>query len=191
MHTSGILRYDENVNDMNFFSAFKFTNKGPHALGGKNANNISIRYRGLHPSFLGRIDLLVCGNSDPGTSGLLSPYSNIQGLYFNEDPEPDDFMYKFQEDLKKIEQQHGISYIRLDYSSDSDFYDALYNLQKFNEDNIKCFATSRSGHFDIIIEAETDSDDATPSAITPPTTANKRSRKKVPSAEKNKETEEK
>lgn len=28
MHSSGILRYDENINDMNFFSRFKFTNKG-------------------------------------------------------------------------------------------------------------------------------------------------------------------
>lgn len=28
MHSSGILRYDENINDMNFFSKFKFTTKG-------------------------------------------------------------------------------------------------------------------------------------------------------------------
>ena len=46
MHTSGILRFDESVNDMSFFSRFKFTNKGPHSLGGKNSNNIGIRYRG-------------------------------------------------------------------------------------------------------------------------------------------------
>ena len=32
MHTSGILRFDESVNDMSFFSRFKFTNKGPHSL---------------------------------------------------------------------------------------------------------------------------------------------------------------
>ena len=42
MHTSGILRFDESVNDMSFFSRFKFTNKGPHSLGGKNSNNIGI-----------------------------------------------------------------------------------------------------------------------------------------------------
>ena len=28
MHTSGILRFNDNVNDMNFWSCFKFTNKG-------------------------------------------------------------------------------------------------------------------------------------------------------------------
>ena len=32
MHTSGILRFDDSVNDMNFFSKFKFTSKGPHSL---------------------------------------------------------------------------------------------------------------------------------------------------------------
>ena len=39
----------------------------PHALGSNNSNNISIKYRDLHPSHLSHIDVLVCGNSDPGT----------------------------------------------------------------------------------------------------------------------------
>ena len=42
MHQSGILRFDDNVNDMNFWSRLKFTNKGPHSLGGNNSNNIGI-----------------------------------------------------------------------------------------------------------------------------------------------------
>lgn len=32
MHTSGILRFDDSVNDMSFFSKFRYTNKGPHSL---------------------------------------------------------------------------------------------------------------------------------------------------------------
>ena len=35
--------------------------KGPHSLGGNNSNNIGIKYRDLHPSMLGQIDVLVCG----------------------------------------------------------------------------------------------------------------------------------
>ena len=46
MHRSGILRFDETVNDMSFFSKVKYTTKGPHSLGGNNSNNISIKYRG-------------------------------------------------------------------------------------------------------------------------------------------------
>jgi len=47
-------------------------NKGPHSLGGNNSKNISIKYRGLDPSFLGEIDILVCGNSDPNPRIFLS-----------------------------------------------------------------------------------------------------------------------
>ena len=64
MHTSGILRFDDEVNDMSFWSNFKYTIKGPHSLGNKNSNNIGVKYRDLHHSYLGKIDTLVCGNSD-------------------------------------------------------------------------------------------------------------------------------
>lgn len=64
LHNSGILRFDDSVNDMSFFSKTKYTTKGPHSLGNKNSNNVGIKYRSLHPSFLGYIDILVCGNSD-------------------------------------------------------------------------------------------------------------------------------
>lgn len=60
MENAGILRFDDDVNDMNFFSKFKFTVKGPHSQGGKNSNNISMKTRGLHPSYLGYFDVLVC-----------------------------------------------------------------------------------------------------------------------------------
>jgi len=35
-----------------------------HSLGNKNSNNIGVKYRDIHPSFIGNIDLLTCGNSD-------------------------------------------------------------------------------------------------------------------------------
>ena len=60
LHNSGILRFDDSVNDMTFFSKTKYTTKGPHSLGNKNSNNVGIKYRSLHPSFLGYIDILVC-----------------------------------------------------------------------------------------------------------------------------------
>ena len=46
MYTSGILRFDDTINDLDFFSRFRYTTKGPNSLGGKNSNNISARYRG-------------------------------------------------------------------------------------------------------------------------------------------------
>ena len=42
-------------------------NKGPHSAGQKNGNSVGVKYRGIHPSMIGYIDMTVCGNSDPGT----------------------------------------------------------------------------------------------------------------------------
>ncbi len=61
LHKSGLLRYDDNVNDMDMFSKLKFTIKGPNSLGNKSENTISVPYRGIHPSFIGRVDINVCG----------------------------------------------------------------------------------------------------------------------------------
>lgn len=61
LHKSGLLRYDDKVNDLDFFGKLRITMKGPNSLGGTNENNISAKYRGIAPSYIGRIDLNVCG----------------------------------------------------------------------------------------------------------------------------------
>ena len=38
-----------------------YLNKGPHSNGVNNSNNIGVKYRDIHPSMLGQIDVLVCG----------------------------------------------------------------------------------------------------------------------------------
>ena len=153
MHTSGILRFDESVNDMSFFSHFKYTSKGPHSLGGKNSNNIGSKYRDVHPSFLGRLDVLVCGSSDPGTSGLISPFGDISGFYFDDSEEKNNFTYLFQKDLaEELKKSNpNIVYIKLDFDSETDFYNALLDMQKYIKDNVKMFGTSREGHYEILI----------------------------------------
>ena len=64
MHASGVLRFNECINDMTFFNKFKWTIKGPHSVGSKNSNNIGMQSRNIHPSYIGNIDLFTCGNSD-------------------------------------------------------------------------------------------------------------------------------
>jgi hypothetical protein len=61
LHISNLLRYDDRVNDMNFFGKLRATMKGPNSLGGNNDKNISDKYRSITPSYIGRIDLNVCG----------------------------------------------------------------------------------------------------------------------------------
>ena len=46
LHRSGLLRYDDNVNDLDVFGKLKITFKGPNSLGNSNDNSISTRFRG-------------------------------------------------------------------------------------------------------------------------------------------------
>lgn len=84
LHKSGILRFDDKINDMDLFSKLRYTLKGPNSLGGKNSKNISTKYKGLHPSYIGLLDINVCGTTDPGSSGLITPFAKTHGLFFDD-----------------------------------------------------------------------------------------------------------
>lgn len=179
MHLSGIMRFNDEVNDMSFWSHLKFTNKGPHSLGGNNSNNIGIKYRDLHPSFLSQIDVLVCGNSDPGTSGTMSPFAKIKGLYFNDDDEPVDTLFNIVSDVQKIYEDKHLTYIKLDFDNPKDYYKVLDNIHEWNYNNIKISETSREGHYELIINEESDIDDKTAPSTKMLQKKNRKRRKKI------------
>lgn len=114
-------------------------------------------------------DIIDSLNSDPGTSGLLSPFGKIDGLYFNGSNEKDNFTFEFQKDLAEIEKQCGIQYIKMDFDSENDFYNALMDMQKYTDDNTKFYGTSKDGHYEVVIESEKsdDDEDETPTTATP------------------------
>ncbi len=142
MHRSGILRFDENINDMDFFSKFRWSSKGPHSVGGKNSNNIAISQRAIYPSFLGYIDIIVSGNSDPGMSGVISPFTKLDSMYFNDETEPNDFRYNFREDIKRLMEQQGVDYIDITVGNKTDFYTVLKQIEDFGQDNIRAYGSS-------------------------------------------------
>ena len=153
MHKSGILRFEDTVNDMTFFSRFRYTTKGPNSLGGKNSNNISIRYRGIHPSYLGKIDLLTCGNSDPGTSGILTPFSTVEGLYFDHSNEPDDELYNLRNDIFKVyDKDSDTEYITINAPTKEAYYDALNKISDMNENAIEITKSKSKDAIRIIVE---------------------------------------
>lgn len=156
MHSSGILRFDETVNDLTFFRAFKYTAKGPNSMGGKDGNNIAIKYRGIDPSHLGNLDILVCGNSDPGTSGLVSPFTTIDGMYFDPSDESGTFMMDFQNHMNETIRacNDGSSYIRIESDNPDTLYDAMLNLEKTARDCVKFYGTSFSDTPEVIIGVE-------------------------------------
>ena len=97
----------------------------------------------------------------PGTSGLLSPFSDMKGLYFDEAEEPDDFLFRLNKDLEKIYDKKGINYIKLDFENKDDFYSALVDMQKFNRVNIRVSGTSREGLYEVVIDKDPSEDETT------------------------------
>lgn len=134
LYRSGLLKYDDKVNDMDFFSKLRYTIKGPNSLGNKNKNTISIKYRGIHPSYVGRIDLNVCGNSDPGTTGIITPFCETDGLYFNNKNEPENFKAEFEKDLVDYFKDNSDDlYIYLDFKNDNEYYEIITKLDNINK----------------------------------------------------------
>lgn len=161
MHASGIFRYDETINDMDFYSRFKITTKGPHSAGSKNKNSVGVTYRGLHPSYIGYIDMTVCGNSDPGTSGTLSPYSDMKGFYFDDSDEPDNYKFNFIHRTRELLDEEGINSIIIHFDTKEDYYKSLKELREFTENNIKISATSRVKEYEVVLEKEEDMEEKT------------------------------
>ena len=185
MHTSGILRFNDQVNDQNFWSKFKFTSKGPNAIGSNNSNNIGMKYRAIHPSHLGQLDILVCGNSDPGTSGLLSPFSPIEGLYFDNSDEPDATMYNMHKDIENICKKDGTTFVKFTFDNPKDYYDMISKLIDFSNENIHLYESSIENSYDLIVNEDSDMDDHTK----PSTIALQKKKKKKPDEESEEETE--
>ena len=70
-----VIKSDDIVNDMDFILDLAYSNKGPNSLGESNSKMIATKYRYLHPSMVGVVDLNVSSNSDVGMSGSFVPYA--------------------------------------------------------------------------------------------------------------------
>lgn len=103
IHTSGLMKYDDLVNDLNVFQKFKVTMKGPNSLGNKNSRNIAARQRALHPSHIGKLGLDTCSASDPGITNYINPLCETDGLFFKDaPPEPEDSFFNLMTELGVI-----------------------------------------------------------------------------------------
>ena len=81
-------------------------------------------------------------NSLPGTSGLLSPYNKMKGLYFNDDNEPDDFLLEFKKSIKELAEKDGKYFIDISYDDRETYDEIMDKIVVFNNNKIKVFGTS-------------------------------------------------
>jgi hypothetical protein len=81
--TNELLRYSNVNNALNLFSvALKFSARGPQSLGA-GGGNVLVKYRSIHPSFIGNLSLNASSAEDPGLGGTLIPFcDNIDSMFF-------------------------------------------------------------------------------------------------------------
>ena len=97
MYKLGTVNPIDFANDLDYPQQIRFTRKGPNSLGRMDKHKINIDHRQLHPSAIGKIDLLD-SSKDVGQSGMISPWgqwSSIRESNINKYPNVKFDLYKF------------------------------------------------------------------------------------------------
>lgn len=98
-HALGTHHVVDFANDLDYYQGLRFTKNGPNSLGRLDKHKIGFGQRQLHPSMIGRVDLLECPK-DVGQSGMISPWADmtaVQESYVNKYPNIKYELYKFIE----------------------------------------------------------------------------------------------
>ena len=100
-----------NVNDLDAFSALKWTFKGVSGLGDSKDSAIPSGYKQVHDSHLGRIDMDSSSPNDPGMSGMLCPSAPIYDNYFSDFTEPNTWREEVRDMIKEYRKVVGLKQI--------------------------------------------------------------------------------
>lgn len=153
LYSSGILRYCEINSDIDFGARYKYTKKGPNSLGNNNDRRIPIRQRTLHPSMLGYIDLVDTSNSDPGQSGSLSPFCDLNSLYFDNSLYENQMHYKISKYLDEMPLGDDEEEIKIVCNNEREYNAVLDSLFKAAEGKFKMYGVSNNP-MEIIVEKD-------------------------------------
>lgn len=86
---SNLKSYKNSVNDDDIFNVLKFTYKGESGIGDNKASAVPTKYKLANASHIGNVDCDTSSSTDPGMTGLICPYADIQdGGYFSNYKEP-------------------------------------------------------------------------------------------------------
>lgn len=61
-------------------------------------------------------------------------------------------------ELSEKYKKKGIHYITLEYDNPEDFYNALTSLDKFSNDNVTIYSTSKVGNYEVVVQDSVDLD---------------------------------
>lgn len=125
-----LLKSDDLVNDLTFLSDISYSAKGPNSLGEASSKMIATKYRYIHPSMVGVLDLTTSSNSDVGMSGSFTPFVKLyDDFYFTPEREPCDARYLFDKSLKEEENMN----IVLDVSNFDTYLESMREKNEFQK----------------------------------------------------------
>lgn len=83
-----LISYNNNVNDNDAITALKYSFKGISGIGENKASAVQTKYKLVNISHLSRVDLTNSSNSDPGMTGTLVPYLELNNGALSDYYEP-------------------------------------------------------------------------------------------------------
>lgn len=89
---------------------------------------------------------------------MLTAYSKMDGLYFDDSMEPDDSIFDLKRAIEKVAEQKEVSFIKIDFEKKEDYYEAMNLLRNFNNEQIHVHSTSRDDDLSVVIESDADLD---------------------------------
>ena len=128
LYNSGLFKFDDVVNDMDFWSKLKYSIKGPNSQGGSSGKTIATCQRGIDPSFVGRIDLNVVGNSDPGSTGILTPFIETFGLNISDKKEPETKQFELMQIIEEAVKNEYEYIEKFGIETYDEYYDVINNI---------------------------------------------------------------
>ena len=105
---SNLVTYRNMVSDMDALLALKYSLKGISGIGEEDSNSIPDSIRFVHPSHVGRIDLDSSSDNNPGITGMISPFAELDHGYFSGKEEPDSWEERYQGIFEEYKRAEGL-----------------------------------------------------------------------------------
>ena len=105
---SNLVTYRNMVSDMDSLLGLKFTLKGISGIGETDSNSIPDSIRFVHPSHIGRLDLDASSDNNPGITGIISPFIELDNGYFSSKDEPDTWEERYQSIYEEYKKAEGV-----------------------------------------------------------------------------------
>lgn len=105
---SKMISYRNMVSDMDSMQALKFTYKGVSGLGENGSKSIPDIYRSIQPSHIGRVDLDASSDGNPGITGTLNPFLEMENGFFSGYEEPDTWQASYDQSVSEYYNAKGL-----------------------------------------------------------------------------------